>query len=60
MNGCLNLIRFILFLLNSVFSLAFCALAGGTAYLLANQDRLFSPPTDWTGGARSYLLAGIR
>ena len=56
MTGCGNLIRFFLFLLNSVFSLGFSALAGATAYLLVNLDRFFSAPTDSAGGARSYHL----
>ena len=58
MNGCANLIRFILFLLHSVFLLVFSSLTGGTAYLLVNLSRLF-PPDSGDGLARSYHLAVV-
>ena len=60
MNCCVNLIRFLLFLLNSVFFLGFSALAGGATYLLLNVDKIFTAPVDYDGGGgRSYLLALI-
>ena len=60
MNGCVNLIRFILFLLHSVFLLVFSSLTGGTAYLLVNLSRLFPvPPDSGDGLARSYHLAVV-
>ena len=60
MSCCVNLVRFILFLVNSVFFLGFSALAGGATYLLVNLDNFFSSPLESEdGGGRSYILAVI-
>ena len=60
MSCCVNLIRFILFLVNSVFFLGFSALAGSATYLLVNLDNFFSSPMESEDGVgRSYILAVI-